>query len=381
MPRTDVQGGSIISNTLYADRLDAIASWPNKTQGSGYDYAWLLDNYPVPSHLPDLEEQISAFLATPAPRHPPRETLWVFNYGYWDIWKLAAMPRDIAKEMMQIQAEHLFSQIELLYEKAREENSIAYSDFYTVLENTSAPSSETDTAVVLDVPAESFRIFLPSLFDISLTPGFQTVRPTPPHPHSRAKEMGNAVYLTDQWEQLMTEWINAWVAIPDPIINGTTNDTALVEKRDASGRTVFVPNARREAITHDAPQYLRELIVDRQLRNAEITDHKGIGSKPIEEGFLEVWEPCMPLSARSNTTSPAPTTTKDEKAPAASQTANAMCSLPNEHLFWTEFTVSQRAINEIGIAAANRFRMHIKKGENWLKKWQATELTPREFHV
>ncbi|KAK9414768.1 hypothetical protein SUNI508_10886 [Seiridium unicorne] len=382
MPRTNMQGGSIISNNLYRDHLDLITSWPNATQGEGFNYTWMLEHHPVPSQ-PDLEEQINSFLATPAPRHPPRETLWVFNYGYWDVWKLAAMPREIAKEMMEIQAEHLFSQIELLYQKAREESSIAYSDFYTVLVNTSAPASEIDTAVVLDVPAESFRIFIPSLFDISLTPGFATARPKPPHPHSQAKEMGNAAYLTEQWEILMTEWIDAWIAIPDPVANGTANDTALVEKRDASGRVVYVPNARREAITHDAPKYIRELIIDRQLRDSEVTDHNGLGTKPVEEGFLEVWEPCMPLNARSNATSISTRQTKSlagTQATQATQAASGICSLPNEHLFWTEFTIAQKAIDEIGKAAANRFRMHVSKGVNWLKKWQETELVPREFH-
>lgn len=377
MPRTEIQGGSIISNALYRDHLDAITSWPNATQGAGYDYSWMLEQHPVPTQLPDLEEQVTAFLTTPAPRHPPRETLWVFNYGYWDVWKLAAMPRDTAKEALEIQAEHLFSQIELLYEKARHDDSIAYSDFYTVLENTTAPSSETDTAVVLDVPAESFRIFIPSLFDISLTPGFETSRPQPPAPHSRAREMVNAVYLTDQWEQLMTEWIDAWIAIPDPIANGTTNETALVEKRDASGRKVFVPNARREAITYDVPKYLKELIVDRQLRDSEVADHNGLGNKPLEEGFLEVSQPCMSLNAGGNSTTI--TLSKHKKALPSSQAPISMCSTPDEHLFWTEFTIGQRAINEIGKAAANRFRMHVWKGANWLKKWQETELTPREF--
>lgn len=378
MPRTDVHGGSIVSNNIYGETLDLITSWPNATQGAGYNYTWLLEHYPVPSQLPDLEQQIDAFLSAPAPRHPPRETLWVFNYGYWDVWKLAAMPRALAQQLMEMQAEQLFSQIEVLYKKARETDSIAYSDFYTVLANTSAPLEESETAIVLDVPPEPFRIFIPSLFDISLTPGFETTRFTPPHPHSKARELGNAAYLTDQWEQLMTEWIDAWIAIPDPLINGTANETALVEQRDASGRRVFVPNARREAITHDAPKFIKELIVDRQLHDAEIADKNGLGTKPIEESFLEVWEPCMPFNAKSNATTSV--ASAKEKAPDGTQPVSSMCSLPSQHLFWTEFTVGQRAINEIGKAASNRYKMHVNKGVNWLKKWQETELIPREFH-
>jgi hypothetical protein len=261
-----------------------------------------------------------------------------------------------------------------LYNQAKDDTSIAYSDYYTMA-NITAPESATDQPVLLDVPAEPFRIFIPSLFDISLTPGWETARPTPPHPHNKAKEMGNAAYLTQEWENMINDWIDSWIAIPDPVVNETTQETALVKRNDASGRTVYVPNARREAITQDTPKFIKELIVDRQLHDSELVDHNGLGSKPIEDGFLEVWEPCMPMNMKANTTS----ITK-EKTLAGGQTPSGICSLPNEHLFWTEFTLGQRAIGEIGKNAANRFRMHVAKGVNWLKKSQETELTPREFH-
>lgn len=375
-PQTDAHGGAIISNDVYGQTLDVITAWPNVTQGSGYDYTWMTEQYPVPTHLPDLEQQITAFLATPPPRNAPRETLWVFSFGYWEVWKLASMPREIATELLERQAEQLFLQIERLYSQAREDTSIAYSDYYTMA-NITAPESATEQPVLLDVPAEPFRVFIPSLFDISLTPGFETNRPTPPHPHNKAKEMGNAAYLTQQWETIMNDWIDSWIAIPDPVVNETTQETALVKRNDATGRTVYVPNARREAITQDTPKYIKEMIVDRQLHDSELVDHNGLGAKPIEDGFLEVWEPCMPVNMKANTTSI--TKEKQLAGSQSSQTATGICSLPNEHLFWTEFTLGQRAIAEIGKNAANRFRMHVAKGANWLKKSQETELTPREF--
>ncbi|KAI0137512.1 hypothetical protein BJ170DRAFT_64708 [Xylariales sp. AK1849] len=382
MPWIDVEGGSLLSNSMYETVLNRIAASPNASAGPGIDYTWLSDHYPVPSRLPDLEGQIDAFLATTPPRHPPRETLWVFNYGYWDIWKLAAIPRVEAMELLELQVEHLFSQIEVLYQQARTEDSIAYSDFYTILANTSAPPSENTTAVVLDVPPEPFRIFIPSLFDISLTPGFETVRFNPPFPHSRAEEMRNAAYLTDQWEQLVAAMIRDWIATPDPVVTGTSNETILVEKRDASGNQVFVPNARREAITYDTPKYIREQIVERQLRDAEVQDHNGWGNKPEKDGYLDVREPCMPLNMAENATATATVSAKKrtESEQAVLPVVEGMCSTPDEHLFWTEFTVGQRTINQIGQSAAKRYKVHVQKGGQWLKKGDQAELLPREWY-
>ncbi|KAI1873719.1 uncharacterized protein JN550_002988 [Neoarthrinium moseri] len=375
MPQTDIQGGSVISKALYGMALDKVVSSPNASQGPGYDYRWMQEQYPVPSHLPDLEEQVNTFLATPPPSHPPKETLWVFNFGYWDIWRMASLPSELAMDMIEVQVNHLFEQIELLYQKARSEDSIAYSDWYNVLDDSTAPDSENSTAVFLDVPAEPFRIFIASPFDVSLAPGFETLRFKPPHPHSRAEEMRNAVRLTDRWEKLTTEMIDAWLATPDPVVNGTRSEVALLEKRDASGNAVLVPNARREAITHDTPKYIRESLVDRQLRNAEIQDSNGLGTRPIDEGYLDVSEPCMPRDVPSNTT-----TAAHPKRTLYNQMVDGVCSLPNEHLFWTEFTVGQRAVNDIGKSAASRFNLHVQRGVQWLKKWQELPpLTAREF--
>jgi hypothetical protein len=356
----------MVSNSVYQTVMDETVSGALNTNGStnaGYDYSWMTEHYAVPSlQLPDLEQQIISFLSTPPPKNPPRETLWVFNYGYWDIWRLAAMPRTQAMRALAAQITSIFDQIELLYKKARSEDSIAYSDYYTSLKNSTAPPSGENTTVVLDVAPEPFRIFIPTLFDISLTPGFQTARFIPPYPHSRAEEMRNAAYLTEQWETMMNKMILSWIQTPDPTVNGTVNETtSLYEKRDSKGNTVLVPYARREVISHDVPKYILELIVDRQLRNVQIEDHNGLGTKPTTEGFQEVQKPCISWSASVATS---------KVVPATDIAVDQACEAPHEHLFWTEFTVSSRAIRDIGKAAAKRFKAHLKTTDQWLKKTQ-----------
>jgi hypothetical protein len=327
------------------------------TQGSGNDYTWIPERYPVPTHLPDLEQQVSTFLETPPPLNPPCETLWIFSYGYWEVWKLAAMPREIAKGVLERQVEQLFLQIERVYNKAKDGTSIAYSSYCTT-PNITGDDKATSRSSILNMPVETFRVLIPSLFDISLTPGFETVRPTPPYPHTKAKEMGNAAYLTEEWENMITSWIGSWTAIPDLLINETTKDTALIKGDDGAGWAVYKTNARREAIMQDISNYIKELIVDRQLRDSELVDSNGLGSKPIEVGFLEVWKPCTSAITKTNATS-----ITNEKTLARSQMPGSICSLPNEHLFWTEFTLGQRAIAEIGKTAANLFRMHVVKAQ------------------
>jgi hypothetical protein len=374
VPATDSHMGSLVSNPLYQAMLNRMTT-ANVTDSPGYDYTWLPQHYPVPTQLPDLKEQMDAFLATPAPQRRPHETLWVFNIGYWDIWALSAVPRQVALDVIQVQMTHLFEQIEYLYEQARDKSSIAYSDFYTVLNNYTAPPNANNKhyeSVVLDVPAESFRVLIPSPFDISLTPGFETARFKPPAPHSPAEELRNAAWLNYQWETTMTQMIDSWLKTPDPLVNGTTNETQLVERLDAAGSVVLVPNARREVITYDPTQFIRDLVTDRQLKESDIEDHNGVGGMDEEKSFLDVQDPCNPIVKKASLTK------KQEEGVTA--TIEGACARPDDHLYWTEFTIGQRAIKEIGRLAAIRFDAHVQLGTNWLKKWQtAAERNTKNF--
>lgn len=357
MPHIGTKGGSLVSNALYEAVLNRTVNSTIGEPGAALNYSWLPEQYPVPTALPDLHQQVDQFLASHRPKHPPRETLWVFSFGYWDIWKLSALPRDLAKDMLDVQATYVFAQIEKIYNASQSEKSVAYSNFYTFLNTTTAPPSDNETAVVADVQAAPFRILIPKLFDISLTPGFEKARFEPPSPHSKAEETRNAAYLSQQWDLMIHNKMGEWIDTPYPS-NAAVDETPSAKRRDAAGNTVFVPYSRREAIEFDFSKYLLEVIVDRQLRNFDITDHNGLGSMPTEEGFVNVEDPCMFLTSSQKVIEDSNTTER----------ADLMCEAPQKHLFWTEFTVGQRAIEELGKQAAEHVVEHITADVPWLSK-------------
>ncbi|KAH8677670.1 hypothetical protein BX600DRAFT_133949 [Xylariales sp. PMI_506] len=359
IPQADSKGGSMLSNSVYEESLQRVMTPANDSE-PGFDYTWLPEHYAVPSGMLDLEGQVSMFLATPQALHLPRETLWVFDFGYWDIWRLSALPRYAAVDAMNAQLDRLFEQIERIYTKAREEDSIAHSDFYTVLDSTSAPPSENTTAVVLDVPAEPFRVLIPYPFDISLTPGFEGARFKPPQPHSSAVEMRNAAFLAAQWRNLLNAKIDKWIKTPDPAAT-SSGEAALVERRDALGNQVFVPNARREAITLDNTDYLLNHMIERQMRDAEIQDKTGFGNKPLTEGFTNVWDPCVRVDSVAT----------------ASANGSLQCLSPQNHLFWTDFTVGSRAVHDIGKKAVERYYKHLENGNQIIAR--SDEFIPLTF--
>ncbi|ORY63935.1 uncharacterized protein BCR38DRAFT_343419 [Pseudomassariella vexata] len=359
MPRTDIHGGSLVSNSLYEAILERMANETEASEQPGLDYTWLPREYPVPTELPDLQQQLDAFFATPPPMRPAQETLWVFNFGYWDIWRLACLPPQLAMDAIEVQARHIFAQIEVLYQESRSEKSIAYSDFYTFLNSTTKTTSSKSDDVIADVPIEPFRVFIPRLFDITLTPGFDKARFVLPYPHSRAVELRNAVHLTEEWNLKIDKMFDEWLAMPDPEV-ATTDDT--LGKREGEA-PINVPYARREAIsTYDVSDYMRNAIIERQMQNAHVEDKTGRGTRPAEEGFLEVQQPCLQL-VHDNVTD---------------VTKTVVCDAPQEYLFWTEFTVSQRAIDAMGKQAAAVFTKHAQTGSQWLKK--STDLFPGIFN-
>ncbi|KAM0593493.1 hypothetical protein ACHAPN_006334 [Verticillium nonalfalfae] len=200
----------------------------------GVDYRHVEKQYPLASTA-DIAHQVSQFLKGPKQTNPPKETIWVFSFGTWDIWTLAALPREVSQGLVQNMVEHLFSQIELLYKASLLVDSPAYSDFWaytnaSLLESLNGnPSADT---------VESFRIVIPELFDLSLTPGWHTQRPTPPVPHSKAEHMVNAAFLVDHWNSEVSGRMDAWTRLADP---EPAHDDTDAPKRptDAEGKPYF----------------------------------------------------------------------------------------------------------------------------------------------
>ncbi|KAI0130658.1 hypothetical protein F4814DRAFT_456685 [Daldinia grandis] len=353
MPLADHDGGSIVSNSLFEAALARTLSADNNTL-SGLDYSWLPYNYPVPYHQ-DLLRQVDDFLASPRPRYLLRDTLWVFNIGFWDIWYLAALPRKLATHIIETQAQQVFSYMELLYEETHKNDSVAF------------PNTYADT--IKAAPARPpFRVFIPRLFDISLTPGFINARPTPPPPHTRAEQMRNAAFLTGHWDKVFQDMLHEWEGLPDKEEIGDEDDLSeikdadlLLNRRVLKTKKPPVPSARREAITYDISGYLRELIVERQLRSAGIVDHNGLGSGAVENGYSEIWEPCIKQDNLFGDRN-------DENSKGNTDDGGSVCGSPDEYLFWTDFTVNRRAVFEMGRRAADLLKRHVQTDAEWSKK-------------
>ncbi|KAH9908173.1 hypothetical protein F4778DRAFT_465957 [Xylariomycetidae sp. FL2044] len=488
-------GGPLVSNHLFEIALDRLAGAPRKKKTeptSAYrtasnpagpedpdddadddDYhTWVSEQYPVPTHA-DLASQIDAFLALPRdPRHgasspPPRETLWVFSFGYWDVWSLAALPRGLAAGVLESEVSALFAHVEVLYREAQKERSIAYSDFFSLSSSSSSSSSSSpsralhnhddrnvtsdalddyDNDDMLDadghLPRPPFRVLIPGLFDISLTPGFAhaysrspaSLRPRrPPSPHGAAGHLRNAAFLTGYWNALVARTAAEWLALPDPaawdegdlldaweVEQGVTgsliddsssskeggkkkknkkrdheidDEYASVRGRGETGgvggergrgkrgrglRKEPIPLPRREIVRYDMSSHIRGLIMDRQLRDGDLVvdeeDRSGTG------GFREVWEPCLSrgvMVGAEEESSKGGDDKDHERSAAAGRGGDggggdggggARCEKPSEHLFWTEFTVNQRAVDQIGRRAAKQFRRQVEREGKGLKK-------------
>ncbi|KAI0884901.1 uncharacterized protein GGS22DRAFT_148006 [Annulohypoxylon maeteangense] len=344
IPLTDDDGGAFVSNSLFEAALARTSTAGNDTT-AGLDYSWLARNYPVPPHK-DLLHQVEAFLASPMPLKPPRETLWIFNVGFWDIWSLSALPLKVATRLIETEAQHVLSQVEILYEEAHKNDSVAFSDYYTGM--------GLDTVHVIgehSLPQAPFRVFIPKPFDISMTPGFDSVRFTPPPPHIQAEQLRNAAFLTKHWDKVIQNMLNEWTTLPD------------LEEKKANLNGVPIPPARREAISYDISSYIEELIIEYQLRNADLVDRNRLRSMAAAEGYTEIWKPCIQRNdVPSGNSSSAENATESD--------GWSVCNTPDEHLFQTEFTVSRRTIFEIGKRAAKLLKRHMEMDEEWVRKAQ-----------
>ncbi|KAI1454793.1 hypothetical protein F4805DRAFT_304014 [Annulohypoxylon moriforme] len=343
VPLTDNDEGAFVSNSLFEAALARTSSGDDGTT-TGLDYSWLTENYPVPSHK-DLLHQVEAFLASPLPRNPPRETLWIFNIGFWDIWSLSALPLKVATRLIETQAQHILSQIEILYEEAHKNDSIAFSDYYNGMGLDFVHAGGKNS-----LPQAPFRIFIPKPFDISMTPGFNNVRFTPPLPHIKAEQMRNAAFLTKHWDKVIQNMLGEWITLPD------------LEEKSVNVNGVPIPSARREAISYDISSYIEELIVEHQLRNADLVDRNGLRLMAMTEGYAEVWKPCIQRNYAFSGNSTAGNSTEND--------GWTVCNSPDEHLFQTEFTVSRRTIFEVGRRAAKLLKRHMELDAEWVRKAQ-----------
>jgi hypothetical protein len=343
-------------------------------------YGFLREQYPAATEIPDLAAQVRAFLSLKKPKYSPRETVWVFSFGAWDVWSLAALPQDQAKDTVDALVLVLFSQVEVLYEQSLQQNSVAFSDFWeysdtSVLEKLNDPNQ---TATVSPFLRENFRVLIPELFDISLTPGWHDLRPAPPGPHSKAEQMRNAAFLTSYWNRAINRAMFEWVRTSEWNFNATADAEvkswksllkylpSLTGSKD-EGASLLVPYPPRMGAQYGLPGFI-EAIREQQLRQAEIADHARHGSRPANASirFNEVWEPCV-RDGVSGESVAGKSDQKDEESAkdgeGSRMNGTTTCDTPDDYLFFSPFTVAERAKREIGLQAARLVTRELAMGD------------------
>ncbi|TLD14000.1 uncharacterized protein PgNI_04474 [Pyricularia grisea] len=388
---------SLCSNSLYATAVDkAVRDSPkDKTSSPGRDYSWYPDHFPVPWHVPDFGMQVSEFLSRPKPSKSPKETIWVFNFGHWDVWNLAALPLTTGQFAVDDMVKDAIANIEKLFKASSNESSIAYSnfrarddasrpDYLPKLRQPAVTVGDGARAVPDQQIAEPFRIIVPMIFDATLTPGWKTERPNLPSAHSKAEQMRNAATLTERWNNRLQNAIEEWVRTSDREAAQQAEErenaaapkpttTAQPNADPATPATSVPPSAVplvRDAIIYDLQEYVTEMIAERQLRDHGYVDQNGVGGRPEEKMFREVASPCVNATEKKpktvKTSLAVPKDGKDEKKPTSRRRSmrvgrdvandqddelsqsGGVCEDPSQHLFYNSLTLSSRAIDEIG---------------------------------
>lgn len=354
----------LISNDLYDTEIEAlvnITDQTNVTERPALDFDYITQQYPTPSEVPDLPSQVKSFLAMPPPEKPPRETLWIFSFGTWEIWNMAAMPRTDSEDTITSMVRLILDQAEVLYERSLDPSSIAYSDFWT--NATESQIRELTAPGALDKidkrKLESFRILVPMLFDISLTPGWQG-RTKPPAPNSVVEQTRNAAELTKYWNQeidfAIAEWKERTTTKPkmpvsdkteasdkskrtetdEPIEHGEdTKESPAEAAADEVERVIQAPYPMRNGLGIDIGKVVLDAMTEGAMQDAAVVDLRGRGTLDRNNSmrFVDVWTPCV----------------KGETADLAvnEDDITSECEVEDDHLFYDSFTVSERAMKGV----------------------------------
>ncbi|POS71778.1 hypothetical protein DHEL01_v209832 [Diaporthe helianthi] len=347
-PSPDSPAWSVSSKMLYADGLENVLNETAGRPGPGLDYSYLSTLYGPQWQTLDFKDQVDRFLAMPKPLHVPKETLWVFNFGFWDVWSLSALPIPAGKAAADAMIKDLFEQIERLYKASTDSRSIAWSDINYVPAppepepSPGAGSIEGSSAEVLtekrneekagnspeaednaEEPTEYFRLLIPRVMDPSLLPGWRDLRAQLPKVHSKAEQMRNCAELTEHWNDCIVDGLVEWVRKEDrkageeesrksrkgrkgrrtepdspgapasPPADPPTTPIATPGKKVDESPPQHRPSPVRDGFAYNMANYVLDAMVERQLRNARLRDGDGRGDGPVKEGFRDVANSCV----------------------------------------------------------------------------------------
>ncbi|KAM0549119.1 hypothetical protein ACHAPJ_009574 [Fusarium lateritium] len=360
----------LLSNDLYDEGVQDLLNITKHTdvkEKPAMDFKYIAKQYPTPFKVPDLVSQVQSFLAMTPPEDTPRETLWIFSFGTWDIWNLAAMPRSQSESILHDMSRLILDQAELLYAKSLEPTSVAYSDFWT--NATESQIKELTASGALDKvdkrKFESFRILVPMIFDISLTPGW-TGRSKPPMPNSVIEQTRNAAELTKYWNQevdfVAAEWQERTTRKPKKLgsekaaASNKSKRTESVETvehsedektTDENERIIQAPYPMRNGLAVDIGKEVLDIMTETDMQRAAVVDLRGRGTMEKDDPmrFSDVWTPCV----------------KGETADLTIEKSQitAECEIETDHLFYDSFTISERAMRGVVKVVAGQVQQEL----------------------
>lgn len=361
-------GPVLTSNAIYGGHLADLAKaheGENLEERPSADIQFLSEHYPNNFEIPDLDAQIERFLAMPQPVPAPKHTLWIFSFGTWDIWNLSAFSRKAAESQVDIIVNHLFSRIEKLYVESLNPHSSAFSDFWS---NSTTKDiqrlANPDSAAKLDPrQLENFRILIPELFDITLTPIWD-IRRDPPFPHTKGEQMRNAAHLTEYWNSKVSHELKKWTekgqqrpegveaATVAQVLPGKAGSPPVKytppENNAAETTVVYAPYPRRSGVQSPSIKTILSIMTEEGMQRAGLQDAKGRGGKPATASmrFPDVWTPCLPGGLNMD---------------GINFGGPEECSEPSNHLFYDRFTMNQKAIDNVAAEAAKKVREDLFK--------------------
>ncbi|RFU29781.1 hypothetical protein B7463_g6574, partial [Scytalidium lignicola] len=299
-----VPQGALMSNTLYeasiAETNSSAMKSPPKIK---------LDV------LPDLASQIQKFIALPPAKPLPTETIFIVEFGIWDIYYFASLDYDAGQSLTDMSIGELFRQLDVLYAH--------YCKEFSMPTNGSNSDSEDN---------RTFQVIIPKLFDPTLLPGWMSQREIPAAPTSVAEQHKNAVYLTTRWNSNLENGMGNWVN------NEVIDDSGWMqfENTDKEGdqSSDQAPTVLKDTIYYDTDKYLTDVLVEHQLQDANLTDSTGFGSH--ERLFENIYTPCL--------------RGVDDEIENGDVEINGqrICQHPEEYLFWDEFGLGSVAKAAMG---------------------------------
>ncbi|KAL6853275.1 hypothetical protein J3F83DRAFT_510637 [Trichoderma novae-zelandiae] len=371
VPPIELQPG-LTSNSLYGTEIRALEMFneqANLTEKPALDNFYIPEQYPVPTKTPDLEAQVQEFLTMSPPKTPPRETLWVFTFGTWETWNLASLPRETGERLIEASVTNMFTQIELLYRKSLNPKSPAFSDFWSNITQEQAQALTNPDSKVDERKMESFRVVIPQLFDITLVPGWQN-RPVPSAPQSKGVHLRNAAYLAQKWNSLVSKQLEDWRRKGDSKPEGIENegiDTATSvptvssllrylpeslrpKQKDTNGEAtkedvIYAPYPRRLGLQSSLVSSVLDAMTEEEMQRSGLRDSRGRGTRPADDAmrFFDIWTPC---------------TTGSRAVVGIDKTHinSRECEVPNDHLFYDQFTFGERAKEELAKRTSAQIR-------------------------